>query len=396
MFEVTFAALPIWAIIGLASLAIAAIRGGDTKEAKKMRKESGEANVGPLASYFKMATGSGLTDAEKEASDLSLQNMQTLSEEDYRRKLDFYERFESPSAMISQYKSAGLNPAMMFEGGASVNASGGVGVGSAPAHSDSDASVLVGLISSLGGLSQRFEQMKQERELREYNNETQRMQVKNYGDYLAAQTEGQRIKNQWLPTLFGMQVGNASSLDDLRAAQIKVAEDALKNNEVQRRLGEAGIKESEARTRLLDAQSALTLVEKKLRETESKYYGEFLSLRNELMGLSKELGEANNSFVTKTLEDRIAIVSQTLAKLTHEANITEWQDEKKGTKMTLDYLTQVFKTLGIVGAALGGAAIRSAGAATGFMMPVLPGTLPNFNSLNSYFVDENGRPTPFV
>ena len=72
-----------------------------------------------IPNFLKKISGSGMTDAEKEASDTSLRNAQILADEDYQRKIDFYERYESPEAQVLQYKSAGLNTALMFGNGAS-------------------------------------------------------------------------------------------------------------------------------------------------------------------------------------------------------------------------------------------------------------------------------------
>lgn len=119
------------------------------------------------------ATGSGLTDAQREEISAETAAQNSLNEADYYRKIDFYERFESPQAQVDQYKNAGLNPALMFQNGASVNASGGVGAGSA-----GDASSAVGLLSSLGGIMSsllqnkaKMKQIETERELgKERNN----------------------------------------------------------------------------------------------------------------------------------------------------------------------------------------------------------------------------------
>lgn len=78
----------------------------------------------------------GLTDREIASSDLQLRNQQQLNEEEYERKIDFYERYESPEAQVRQYKAAGLNPALMFGNGASVSASGGIGSAGSAASPD--------------------------------------------------------------------------------------------------------------------------------------------------------------------------------------------------------------------------------------------------------------------
>ena len=72
-----------------------------------------------IPNFLKKISGSGMTDAEKEASDTSLRNSQILAQEDYQRKIDFYERYESPEALMQQYKYAGLNTALVSTASAS-------------------------------------------------------------------------------------------------------------------------------------------------------------------------------------------------------------------------------------------------------------------------------------
>ena len=145
-----------------------------------------------VLSWLKKTTGSGMTNAEREIAATSLRNQQVLNQEEYDRKIDFYERFESPEAQVRQYKEAGLNPMLLAGSGAGAAASGGVGsAGSAPAQSAS----MTDILGSILGFMFKKKQLDQEKSLREYENETQRMQVTNYGAYLDALTKGQQNKN---------------------------------------------------------------------------------------------------------------------------------------------------------------------------------------------------------
>lgn len=102
-------------------------------------------------SMVAMFTQSAATGRDKELSDIQLGNQQLLNEQDYERKIDFYERYESPEAQVRQMKDAGINPALMYQGAPGVSASGGVGPGSASVPGASGSDMLTGLLSSLLG-----------------------------------------------------------------------------------------------------------------------------------------------------------------------------------------------------------------------------------------------------
>ena len=96
--------------------------------------------------------GTGLTEREKEDADLQLHNQQILNEEEYERKVQFYQRFESPEAQVRQYQAAGLNPALMYGSGAGVSASGGIGTpgsAAAPQMESGGLTALMGMMSTM-------------------------------------------------------------------------------------------------------------------------------------------------------------------------------------------------------------------------------------------------------
>lgn len=73
-------------------------------------------NAGDLVdSLLNRYTGAGLTAAEMQANEFS------ASEAEKARvwNEEMYNKYESPSALMAQYKEAGLNPALMYEGAAS-------------------------------------------------------------------------------------------------------------------------------------------------------------------------------------------------------------------------------------------------------------------------------------
>lgn len=113
-------------------------------------------------------TGAALTGAQNEANEFSAQqasiDRQFQSEEATKARqfqLDFYNQFQSPQAMVSQYKAAGINPAMVanYGGGSSISppmASGD----SASSVQPTQSSGLIQMLSALTSVADLKSQMK--------------------------------------------------------------------------------------------------------------------------------------------------------------------------------------------------------------------------------------------
>lgn len=101
------------------------------------------------SNYAKKYGETGLTDREKETVDYQTEAQTKLNDEEYDRKIDFYERFESPEARVRQFKEAGLNPMLLAGNGASVSASGGVGSAGAAAAPSSPEGGLASIIGTI-------------------------------------------------------------------------------------------------------------------------------------------------------------------------------------------------------------------------------------------------------
>lgn len=104
-----------------------------------------------ISNWWKKVTGSGTTTAQKEANayasreaelnrlwqsieaDINRRFQSKEAEIAYQRQVDFYNTYQSPSAMVQQYKDAGLNPALM--------AGGSVGQSSVPSSSSPSGSM---------------------------------------------------------------------------------------------------------------------------------------------------------------------------------------------------------------------------------------------------------------
>lgn len=137
-----------------------------------------------LKSLADKFTGAGMTEGQRQSADYEFMQQRQLNEEEYQRKIDFYERFESPQAQVNQYKAAGLNPALMYGNGASVFASGGIGSAGDASVPSSAGESLVGLISSILSVNMQKRQLDSEVSLRnremdiqDYEAKTRRMET---------------------------------------------------------------------------------------------------------------------------------------------------------------------------------------------------------------------------
>lgn len=243
-------------------------------------------------------TGAALTPAEKEASALQLQNQQTLNEEDFQRKIDFYERYESPQAIMNQYKAAGLNPALMYGGGASVSASGGVGTGSASMPSAGVESI-AGLVSAISGMSLRSKELQLEQRMKERDLEleeerigVQRMQAQAYADYLRSQREGQDITNLNLQRMFDLQAGEVRAKTDALI-------DGLQSAAAQRILLRNQVSESQARSSLIRVQTAIANCDATVRQKYNAIMVRSAQLQYDMMSVDSKYQE---QFITDALE----------------------------------------------------------------------------------------------
>lgn len=221
------------------------------------------------------ATGSHLTDAQKEEINYETAAQNSLNEQDYYRKIDFYERFESPAAQVEQYKNAGLNPALMYQGGANISASGGVGSGSA---GNAGGSAVVGLLSALGGLAgnimsmkTRQQQIQTEKELGEQRNAIDAFKAERqaqYWDWLSqeshsrtllneatikrveADTKAREICNYFLPSMQEAELANKQALT-------REVEEKIKNHQKEREVMDKTLRKMAAEIRVLNSQTDL-------------------------------------------------------------------------------------------------------------------------------------------
>lgn len=313
-------------------------------------------------------TGASLTPAEKEAAALQLSNQQTLNEEDFQRKIDFYERFESPQAMMQQYKAAGLNPALMYQGAPSVSASGGVGAGSAQAVSPDVASIS-SLIQAIGGISVQNHRLKMEYDLkqRELDLESRRvgaMEKSTDADVAlkSYQTQYESVRSKWADKVFDVETKNVQARTDFLV-------DQLKTGQVQRALFSQNISESVARSALYRVQTAIANSDAAVRDR-------YNSLMLRLSGLQAEQMSTYNSYQGKLLQSEYNHVFQQTMNLFEEHNILKaegairWKDyEYYKSNRNWEHGLGVARVAVTAGAAAG-AALISKGAVRPSSYPV--------------------------
>lgn len=316
-----------------------------------------------IMSWFKKVTGSGMTTSEQEIAATSLRNQQVLNQEEYERKIDFYERYESPAAQVRQYKEAGLNPMLLAGSGAGASASGGVGsAGSAPAQSSS----MTDILGSILGFVFKKKQLDQEKALREYENETQRLQVTNYGAYLAALTKGQQQKNDTFYEAFGVDMQGKEADIKAKEAQANYLNEVAGSEVVRRSLMESGI-------RLNDSVTAINEIQKAIIKAQEKYSDRYFKAIAEISEAQSTI-EGINASVEKKLavegkeyqyHARVAECADMIFKAGMDLDIWEGEAFKKavsGEMTKKDWtgtVVSVLKTLIGAGAVVGTSAVRA-------------------------------------
>lgn len=277
-----------------------------------------------LKNLFGKFAGTSLTGAAREAADVQLQNQRVLNQEDFDRKVDFYERYESPQAMMRQYQEAGLNPALMYSGAPSISASGGVGTGSAAAPQLSSES-LAGLVSALSGISLKTRQMNMDRELRDRELDIEEQKVGIQRDIADAdiglkvrQSTFQDIHNKWADKVFDLDTKNVQ-------AKIDTLVDQLKTNEVQRQLYRSDISFNYAKKALTDVQTAIANSDAKIRDQYNRLMLHLSSLQAEQIG-------TYNSYQGRLLQNEYNRTYQDVLNLFEQHNILQaegairWKD----------------------------------------------------------------------
>lgn len=268
--------------------------------------KSNFANV--LGNVVDKYAGTGMTDADKEAADMQLEHQQILNEQEFQRKIDFYEMYESPQAQVRQTKAAGLNPALMYSGAPSVSSSGGIG---SPGTASASASQgdLSGLISAIVGSALQSKQLQlqdkwKERELDLESERVAMAKAQSEADirYKTLISENQEVVNKWTEPLLELKSENVQADIDLKM-------DELHNNRpVQRLLAKSNISLNNART-------SLTMYESKIAEVESKNRNRILQAQALVTELQGALLQTQNQFEAQLLQSQLNIAAQQVTSL---------------------------------------------------------------------------------
>lgn len=180
-----------------------------------------------ISSLWNKATGSDLTNAERQTMDWNAQqaeanrSFQSAEAEKARQwQEDYYNQFESPQARIRQYEEAGLNPALLY--------GSQLGTGNAPATSvPSGDSASVGLPSSgAGDLLSFIGQMMSIKSMINNNNagaDAKRADAENK----RADTELKLQQKEWNPKLFQSEINRNEANAANLLAGVKVAEEQV-------------------------------------------------------------------------------------------------------------------------------------------------------------------------
>lgn len=344
-----------------------------------------------LGSFIKSVTDSGMTQGQIERADRQLEDTRILNEEEYDRKIDFYERFESPSALVGQYKAAGLNPALLY-GNMSTSASGGIGSAGSVSQASAASggmSAMLGMISSLSGIKQKRDQMKMENEIYKDQNDirreqvaVQRLQAENYGEYLKALTTGKNNENAVFFEMFGLKKRDIESSIELREQQQNYFAEVASSEEVRRRLMESGIK-------LNDANTAATQIQKAILVAQEKYSDQYFKAVADMQSSQALMAGIESSIFEKTTQERYDAAKAELQDIVIRAGMDakiftgEAFERSVEGEMTKKDWTQVWsKLVGAViagGAVVGSTAIRAASRAV--VPPMFPGTWsPSYSS----------------
>lgn len=332
-------------------------------------------------------TGAGMTGRDKEVSDTTLRNQQILNEQEYDRKIDFYERFESPAAQVRQYKEAGLNPALMFQSGASVSASGGVGsAGSAPAQDTGSA--LTGVLSSILSFVTERKRNENEMELGRNRNdialfdaETRRIQAQNYGAYLEELTRGKQYENSTFFELFDARKANLETDTQLKWMQQQYLNAVINSESVRQRLMESGIKVNDNQALVLGIQHSILAA-------QSRYSDQYFKATAELQTAVAKMQSIDASNYEelqkqgKLLDAAAAQLADVIIRAGMDASIFTGEafeksvEGKMNKKELAQLLTKIFGTLATAGTAIGLGVMRfGAGAVAPYAMP---GTMPTY------------------
>lgn len=303
--------------------------------------------------YIKGATGSGMQNSTKETIDYETGAQNWLDEQAYERNVDFYQRFQSPSAMARQYRDAGLNVGLMYGGVGSPSATSMSSPGSAGSASNTPFDAIGQLLRSLIDLkSVSIQEKKVDSEIKVNESVVGRNE---------SETQGVDIRNANLQDLYDLQKRSED-------ANIQFMNEQIKTEPVKRALIRMEISDKEA-------EYALKKGMKRLQTIDLMYHDQYMSAMTAMAEYESQLMFTRNRFEEQILRGQINLQAKQIQLLDLQATAQTIENGIIG-KQFLNYdsdrrfnrwTTGIGTTAKVVSAvgtvALGGAGLSAAGAA---------------------------------
>lgn len=234
----------------LSTLAIGGTAYGVSKYAQKHPEDFQKLAKSLFGGYF----GTNLTGAQEQANLFSAS--ERAAAQDWQEQM--YNKYQSPAAQIKQYQDAGINPALMYQGGASfqpVGSSSGAQSVSPGSPDLPNGSGLLSLLRTALDASLTKRRLNQEKELesRRLDIEEQRLGIER--DLLPSRIQGNLAR-----AYRDMTSGNLNEIDAETRSQMNMGRLAqmyadINLKDVQGRLAESGISVNEAKAGLIAAQT---------------------------------------------------------------------------------------------------------------------------------------------
>lgn len=311
-----------------------------------------------LANLIKSLTHSGITDEARETMDLQLENQQLLNEQEYDRKIDFYERFESPQAQVAQYKAAGLNPMLLAGSGAGASASGGVGSSGSAGAAGASGGNLFSAIASIAGVMNQQKQLmiqQQDADIRAYEAETRRNQSVDYMAYLRSLTRNTDTRTDQLIELFP-----ATKLGVERQASYYL--ELCKSERGRRALMASQVNINEAEEAIKWRQEAILAAQE---DNADAYF----KATAELQEAYADLAKTQYAFERRTLEKRIEGLNYQVSQILYEAALKSKAFSNFNAAQIREWINTGSRVVGTLGGIAVGAGVAG-GLGRASYMPV--------------------------
>lgn len=264
-----------------------------------------------FSNMFTKWSGSGMTDAEKEAADYNTQVGRENMQLEKQLQLELFNETQSYGAQVKQMQAAGLNPAMMMSNGVSQSVPSGPSAqaGTASASPSGEFPNILGLVQTIMGASQ----LKSENALRKSQ------ALKNEAD--AGLSKAETIKRgiesdilevDRLYSNIRNQIYTAKGLSEIQnnIKDLEIKDGVIKIQGTEIQLNEKELQVKDANILVAQADAALKNLEAEKARTLLPYAVEYLKAD---IALKNSTSELNNASAIKAHAD--ALVSFTEAAI---------------------------------------------------------------------------------